>query len=122
MKNTREEVITTKLETEKRVFIAEFCGWKRETKKEPCWYGPDGLIYNQAPDYFNDLNAIHGVVMSLCSSQRDMYNMKLTDMVCTQCEYSELSDIDEAINATATQRAEAFLEVAKIWTRLAKKK
>lgn len=56
------------------------------------------------PDYPNDLNAMHKIIMSLDSHHKLMFCMILMDIVGNGARF-------EAINATARQRAEAFIQV-----------
>lgn len=65
------------------------------------------------PNYLSDLNAIHNVVMSLTANQRDMVNLKLYEIVRGDYDYSEIYDMDATINATAAERAQAYLETIK---------
>jgi hypothetical protein len=71
-----------------------------------CWVDPDGnagcgdII---RPDYLNDLNAMHEAVNSLTDVQYDCF----CDILWNMC--GGASGKHGAINATAAQRAEAFV-------------
>jgi len=100
--------------------IAKVCGWKlqgsqehQEATKE--WqFGhtfaidPSGKLVsrNAIPDYGNDLNAMHEAEKVLTRPQTDEY-------VTTLC--LEVQPIPSLYNATACQRAEAFLRTLGKW-------
>lgn len=107
-------------EQEMRVAIAEACGWKRhKTQFGYEWEDPEGRrgfvrrhddrggdYLVSAPDYLNDLNAMH-------ESEKEVniadYVRALRVVVKTADEPDE--DIEDdwlLLNATAKQRAEAF--------------
>ena len=99
-----------------RIAIAQACGkcthgpefWEHE--------GPDGDRTLQCsicktdkitpPYYLNDLNAMHEAVCHLDDKQRRWFCNHIV----------ELTGTFEAINATAAQRAEAFLRTIGKWT------
>lgn len=98
---------------EKRKAIAKLSGWTHE----PAGKDSFGVAYAEfwrnehatitaLPDYLNDLNEIHKAVMSLTKEQREMVNHMLWQFF----DISDTSDLDKAINATASKRADAFLE------------
>jgi hypothetical protein len=78
-----------------RIAIAEACGWKDEIVK----------AFHGLPDYLNDLNAMHEATQSLKKDQLRWYRNRLI----------ELTGTFEAIDATAPQRAEAFLRTIGKW-------
>jgi hypothetical protein len=78
-----------------RIAIAEACGWKDEIVK----------AFHGLPDYLNDLNAMHEATHSLKKDQLRWYRNRLI----------ELTGTFEAIDATAPQRAEAFLRTIGKW-------
>lgn len=106
---------------EKRVRIAEACGWKHVGIRETGSYGagsPYGFKPNAAvieprftgltaevPDYFNDLNAISSAVK--CRWQHEKAFIQNLIAICQTSE--------DAINATAAQRAEAFGKTLNLW-------
>lgn len=77
-----------------RFEIGKVCGWVDK-------YG----YYPKLPDYLNDLNAIHQAIKSLNEEQRYLYIVQLKGM---------LGSVD-AVDATASQRAEAFLVALGLW-------
>ena len=90
-----------------RVAIAESCGWKIG----PPLTNPEGTVINwhyseawRLPDYLNDLNAMHEAEKSLTPEQRSDYHSLLLS-----------SGYMAAIDATAAQRAEAFLRALGQW-------
>lgn len=114
---------------EKRVRIAEACGWKHVGIRETGSYGagsPYGFKPNAAvieprftgltaevPDYFNDLNAMHEVERVLTDKQWDEYESWLR-RVCEGCAYYEGAG-KELLHATSAQRAEAFGKTLNLW-------
>lgn len=107
--------------------IAEACGWKRpddtEVMKwkigwidsEDWWMCPKGVLRLKydIPDYLNDLNAMHSAEKMLTKHQWDEYERVLR-LVCDGCSYYEGAG-KELLNATAAQRAEAFLRTLGKW-------
>lgn len=106
-------------QTEKRIRIAEACGWKitQISVNEPnddVSITPTGLELNpwrdvnvELPDYFNDLNAMADAEKTLDAAQRKVFVRVLNEGY--GAEGSGLEDIFFLVNATAAQRAEAFL-------------
>jgi hypothetical protein len=102
-----------------RIAIAEACGWK--SGKCPCreelcdaWKTPAGDNWEYVPDYLNDLNAMHEAEEVLTQQQRIEYVRDLG--------YIWTGRNDRAIpnwwfvhDATATQRAAAFLRTIGKW-------
>jgi len=100
------------------IAIAEVCGWTEVTPSK-IWpgriigSGPRGGIRSDIPDYLTDLNAMHAAVDAvLIEAGRkgdwrgwDSYVVNLTEMVGGE----------GAIEATASQRAEAFLRTLGKW-------
>lgn len=98
---------------QQRIAIAEACGWKKQMSGQAClgWLSPDhgNLLFDFVPDYLNDLNAMHEAEKVLNpSSHHNMW-----------CEYiknlSDVTGVVYCINATASQRAEAFLRTMGKW-------
>jgi hypothetical protein len=104
---------------EKRIAIAEACGWKFDT--EFVWF-PSGtrternmqtydcaamedILMNILPNYLNDLNAMHKAENTLPQDNslhgRVAYDNKLM-RICGSHQ--------ACVSATATQRADAFLK------------
>ena len=87
---------------QQRIAIAEACGWKPETSG-PSWHISDINI----PDYPSDLNAMHEAEKML---QTVIGDISVADRMH---RYAEL--LGNEINATASQRAEAFLRTIEKW-------
>ncbi len=93
--------------------IAEYCGWKYEfngNHEDPEWYwippnNPDGN--GTPPDYCNDLNEMH---------EAEKVIIERGDEVMLDYD-QELSMVTDSWrwNATAAQRASAFLETLGLW-------
>lgn len=71
----------------------------------------EGLV----PNFPGDLNAMHQAIIQLSGNQRDLFNTKLCEITAGGFDFSELYDLDASINATAAQRAEAFLRTVGKW-------
>ena len=67
------------------------------------------------PDYCNDLNAIHQAWRTLPPSQKDRFESELYSVVIGQADYNRNDDAPYITNATAKQRAEAFLRTIGEW-------
>lgn len=122
---------------EQRIAIAESVGWKLSMGT---WYRPnftclhikrpcsDGDVNIYPPDYLNDLNAMHEVtsrmtVKQKCQFADYLYNNSGKDILDYSGVYypGEYPTIDlECVfcvaNATAAQRAEAYLKTIGKWT------
>jgi len=107
---------------QQQIAIAQACGWTLIEKS----YGddlttvgvaPDSRVRTQLPDYLNDLNAMHEAVMSQNwpLSGRITYRRNLQDIVSRDKGVDNLIHYGECINATAAQRAEAFLRTKGLW-------
>ena len=110
---------------QQRIAIAEACGWKNVTLriiKNVKHEGDDitvGLWSDSGwiPDYLNDLNACHKMEKMLTYEQAELFE----DELCDICK--RLNDEKEnpapwrfaVVNATASQRAEAFLRTIGKW-------
>lgn len=110
---------------QKRIAIAEACGWEPVTKQEviewagaaalsrmypnECQWWKDAHRYSfvcldNLPDYWRDLNAMHEAEKTL--EDPDLYERHLS----SECEGSEY-----LFHATAAQRAEAFGRTLGLW-------
>lgn len=105
--------------------IAEACpqlfevheGWNASTNKYVPYLTRRGEgITGAAIDPLSDLNAMHEAVMSLNQTQRAKYRSELADTCRPDgAEPDSIDDLLEAIDATARQRAEAFLRAMNLW-------
>lgn len=93
------------------IAIAEACGWYCNTRG--MWFRPpsSNMTEEPLPSYTTDLNVMHGAIMSRPQSERISINYKLGTMLKEQDAYF----LDRCINATAAQRAEAFLRTLGKW-------
>ena len=114
-----------------RIAIAEACGWKgpysdlrwlklqnglrsenRKTLRKLCGRTPCGER-EELPDYLNDLNAMHEAEMVL--SRGEHYNQTGGFGLYVQTLEKVLCGRRYLIDATAAQRAEAFLRTIGKW-------
>jgi hypothetical protein len=100
---------------QQRIAIAEACGkWHSGWPHE---YMNQADRLRHIPDYLNDLNAMHEAVSIFDYDQADEFE----DHLCDICK--RLNDEKEnpapwrfaVVNATASQRAEAFLRTIGKW-------
>lgn len=100
--------------------------WRKQTGNE---YSDDGFsYYDEIPNYPEDLNAVHEVEKTLSdkapeheNTERELYALELLKLVATwkkegftwgdNCD----SDYYKVANATAHQRAEAYLRTKGLW-------
>lgn len=106
---------------EKRIRIAEACGWKledvvmRANGKLYRGYFPDIKTVTEVallPDYFNDLNACHDMEKTLRGDDWTRYVDFISDDLVRAAGYQAA---DYVIRATASQRAEAFGKTLGLW-------
>ncbi len=108
-------------EQEQRIAIAEICGWKWDDKTV---WSPDGsrtartnLANYRAPleeffpDYLHDLNAMHEAEEHAPSN----YWNTLADLVGYGGMSITSQNLKRIAQATAAQRAEAFLRTVGMW-------
>ena len=93
-----------------RIAIAEACGWK----PNPFIRDMSGQVFPQSPpDYLNDLNAMHEAEKVLSRGagyhQTGGFGLYKTAL-------AEVCDEQHPIDATASQRAEAFLRTLGKWS------
>ncbi len=103
---------------EKRIKIAEACGWHEE--KEPVgsfnasawWHHETRYPSNTmpVPDYFNNLNDCHEMERVLKDQEIEQYNDLLGSFLWSGYPASRRN-----FHATAAQRAEAFGRVKGLW-------
>ena len=96
------------------IAIAEMCGWGFLSKDKFIVIPPNSPYSVQPlstiPDYVNDLNAMHDAEKVLTSEQINEY----ADWLLVICN-SASSKNQHWFNATASQRAEAFLRTIGKW-------
>ncbi len=111
---------------QQRIAIAEACGWidiyrgSRKGNRTPVgntlWATKDapsinyGREYVIVPDYLNDLNAMHEAEKNLILKQQMLYQGMIGKVTGNKCPA-----LFGQINATAAQRAEAFLKTLNLW-------
>ena len=104
--------------------IEKACGWIRESGVmrydggEFPWtiWRKDGKTHNSFPDYLNDLNACHEMEKVLNYEQMIDYSRHVGKAVTSHLPASRAAWMDfKLINATAAQRAEAFLRTLGLW-------
>ena len=98
---------------EQRIAIAKHRGWSEPLRNS--LGGPNCYI----PKYTEDLNAIRDAVMGLPQDIMDKYWMHLSEIV-TGFTWSEFDSSNkyscaDVSNATAAQRAEAYLRTTGKW-------
>jgi hypothetical protein len=88
---------------QKRIAIAEACGWKR-LATPGAWISPSGRFHYPPeptiPDYLNDLNAMHEA--EKCDALRYLFDEYVAAL-------QKVAGFKMPICATAAQRADAFL-------------
>jgi len=108
-----------------RIAIAESVGWK-DCHENENWAATIGTLYevngNQyavLPDYLNDLNAMHDAMAYLEPEQVDLFAVELSDIVLENPHKAwwdlEPNEVGHVANASAKQRAEAYLKIIKKW-------
>lgn len=102
-----------------RITIAKTCGWRFSPYAAPemeevailSWIRPNGADWQPEclPDYLNDLNAMHEAEKEIIARNKmngfDGYENTLCGII----------DNGNCVNATASQKAEAFLRTLDLW-------
>lgn len=112
----KEGILACNMTTEaKRIAIAEACGWREYHEKGGTlkgitdWegYDPSGkfCLFEDLPDYLNDLNAMH--------EAEEQAGLEVTKAM--RFHLWEICGQMTAHHATAAQRAEAFLRAIGKW-------
>lgn len=74
------------------------------------------VVFENLPDYLNDLNAMHRVVNDLPPEQLSEWGTHLTNVVFKGSAGTDWNlSFARVANATARQRAEAFLRTLNLW-------
>lgn len=116
-------------DTEIRIAIAEACGWEwrpdphiQHPAKLRWWIAPHmkdlpgcgvGTSEGECPDYLNDLNAVHEAENTLDNSTQN--GIGQTQWHRYRDNLVNVTGNSFPINATAHQRAEAFLRTLGKW-------
>ena len=122
--------ITTMSPEEQRIAIAESCGWKNPNhpdalarhegwwsqKRSVWWIDPHGKdqMISSVPDYLKDLNAMAEAVQTLNDDERHSYSVILA-MTFWPLGWRDWEDTFSVSEATAKQRAKAFLKTKGLW-------
>lgn len=116
--------MTTLTQEEKRILIAEACGWKMFTTCDvglgstliaDIWPGQEVMGPREVPDYFNDLNACHE--MEQVGFEGQLH--RPWDSKWDRFKYEELLKTrgpNVPVFAPAFQRAECFGLLMGLWT------
>jgi len=108
------------------IAIAESLGWKKNMGD---WYRPnancqyitrsksDGGYTIYPPNYYNDLNAMHEVWCSLTEKQHQYFRRELQFVIAEAGDNNipHKGPCHSVCNATALQRAEAYLRTIGKW-------
>ena len=98
---------------EQRIKVARLCGWKKHNKEQAMFWAPTNGLNPKTgkldimPDYLNDLNAMHEVLKIMRPMQTHNFEVNLMDVVAPEVRMT--IQPFELIQATAAQRAEAFV-------------
>jgi len=81
------------------------------------WRTPNGggMARSWPPNYPKDLNAMHTAWLKLSPSEKERFESELYSIVIGEAEYNRNDDAGWITNATAEQRAEAFLKTLNLW-------
>lgn len=108
---------------DQQIAIAEACGWDVDDELEDgalmghiLREGSGFKAWDLVPDYLNDLNTIHEAVMNHLGGNEDLFYEELARIVNGEAEPHWSDDRHFLINATAPQRAEAYLKAINRWT------
>ena len=107
------------------IAIAEACGWTktkerrgRVTQMDVTVWRLDG-VEGSLPDYCHDLNAMHEVWLSLKDYDKREIHVQLAIIIEEATKnWDKLGVLDQrgmVANASARQRAEAFLRTKGLW-------
>ncbi len=101
-------------EQEQRIAIAEACGYTGINVQSPLWFSEDKGRF--VPDYPNDLNAMRDATLTLNEEQQNQFAAELMRvLIINSDQIPEPCVLFEFCNATAAQRAEAFLRTIGKW-------
>jgi len=108
------------------IAIAESCGWTfiNQVDKRPHGLPPDGKkdrYTSPLPYYCNDLNAMHEAIETISVGEKSTYIIHLMDICrehpigCVPDWTRDKQSLARLVQATARQRAEAFLKTLGKW-------
>jgi hypothetical protein len=99
------------------IAIFEIFRWKWETEKNSFFHPENGRLKpKDAPDFCNDLNAMHEGERSLNSQQVQDYTLNLLRVTNNDgTRFHGTLGCFAHVHATAKQRAEAFLKTIGKW-------
>ena len=92
---------------QQRIAIAEACGWKTGYRDPEAWH--------PLPDFFHDLNAMHEAEKVLTVAQRITYANQIGVILSGGSVGRAIPNWWFIHEATASQRAEAFLRTIGKW-------
>lgn len=104
---------------QKRILIAEACGWKwarKEPDRLPAivegWLNPVTKdLHAEPPDYFNDLNAMHEAERVLTPDQL----IQQAEWIGACSNEMPMKSWVVLMRSTAAQRAESFGKALNLW-------
>jgi hypothetical protein len=81
------------------------------------WRTPNGggVERSRPPNYPKDLNAMHDAWLKLSPSEKERFESELYSTVIGEAEFNRNDNAGWITNATAEQRAEAFLRTLDLW-------
>jgi hypothetical protein len=93
-----------------RIAIAKVCGWEQTVPDKDIWTHGDYINWRarDMPDYLNDLNAMHKAILQMYEKLGDSF------WSAFRLQLEKLNESD-FWNASAAQRAEAFLKTLNLW-------
>lgn len=109
--NTSEQMTDEEI----NIAIAEACGWRQSLAG--WWHHPDSRCEAYPPDYTADLDAIHEAIMAQSGGTQCVFADNLDQVVNRGLpkSFNSLVGKSALVNASARQRAEAFLRTIGQW-------
>lgn len=100
-----------------RITIAEACGIQVHFPYDPTYASDEQWTYRptNAPNYPEDLNAMREAVKMLPFSRRKRYRQELQKIRSRILSSGGMVAIEECIDSSAEDRAEAFLRALDLW-------
>jgi hypothetical protein len=104
---------------EQTIAMSKACGWiqSKTSTWGQWWYRKKGnrTYHPFPPDYIYDLNLMHAAWLTLPPSEKERFESELYSIVIGWSAYNNNDDAGWITNATASQRAEAFLKTLDLW-------